>query len=82
MKSNSRGLPHPRPKILRLTLDETQASIVGPLLDRHRDATKITGLLCVLARSFRPAAGMVTIELQILPVDRRTVSALERLVRG
>jgi hypothetical protein len=70
------------PQIVRITLDETQTAIVGPLLDKQSDATKITRLLCVLARSFRPAAGMVTLELQILPVTRRTLTALQKISRG
>jgi hypothetical protein len=78
----SRELPHPKPEVLRLTLDADQTRIVGPLLDKHRDATKVTGLLAVLARSFRPAAGRVTLELQILEVDRRRANAVRKLFRG
>jgi hypothetical protein len=70
--------PARKPQIVRITLDETQTAIVGPLLDNHRDATKITGLLCVLARSFRPVAGMITIELQLLVANQRVIAALEK----
>jgi len=63
-------------------LDQTQSAIVGPLLDKHRDASKITGLLCVLAKSFRPIEGCVTLELQILRVDRKTANQVLKLLRG
>jgi hypothetical protein len=79
METASRELPHPKREVLRLTLDADQARIVGPLLDKHRDTTKITGLLAVLARSYRPTVGMVTVELQILEVDRLTVNAVRKI---
>jgi hypothetical protein len=63
-------------------LDETQSAIVNPLLDKHRDASKITGLLCVLAKSFRPIQGCVTLELQLLEVDQRSIAALQKISRG
>jgi hypothetical protein len=63
-------------------LDETQTAIVEPLLDKDRDASKITGLLCVLAKSFRPAEGCVTLELQLLPTSQRTIAALRKIARG
>jgi hypothetical protein len=62
-------------------LDEIQSTLLNPLLNKQRDAKKITGLLCVVSRSFRPCAGMVTIELQIVEVDQRTIAALRKIAR-
>jgi len=67
------------PEIIRITLDQTQAAILDPILDRHRAQTKITGVLAVLARSYRPSAGMVTLELQIVEADERTIAALHKI---
>jgi hypothetical protein len=67
------------PEIVRLTLDETQSSILSQILDRHREATRITGLLAAVTRSYRAAAGMVTVELQLVEVDQRTIAALCKL---
>lgn len=71
--------PASEPQTVRITLDETQTAIVGPLLDKHRDASKITGLLAVLAKSFRPAEGCVTLELQLIEVDQRSIAALRKI---
>jgi hypothetical protein len=81
METASRELPHPKPEVLRLTLDADQTKIVDPLLDKHRDATRITGLLAALTRSYRAAAGFITIELQVLEADQRTIAALRKIPR-
>jgi hypothetical protein len=77
----SRELPHPEPEVLRLTLDAEQAAILGPALDKHRKATKITGLFCAITRSYRPSAGMVSVELQLIETDQRTIAALRKIAR-
>jgi hypothetical protein len=69
------------PEIVRLTLDETQSSILSQILDRHHEATRITGLLAAVTRSYRAAAGMVTVELQILEADRRAKKNCARLAK-
>jgi hypothetical protein len=69
------------PEIIRITLDQNQAAILAPMLDRHRAQTKITGLFCALTRSFRPAVGMVTLELQILDVGQGVIAALKKIAR-
>jgi hypothetical protein len=71
--------PASEPEIIRITLDQTQVAILGPVIDKHRDATRITGLLAVITRSYRASAGIVTVELQILEADRRTIAALHKI---
>jgi hypothetical protein len=71
-----------KPEVIRICLDETQAAVISAILDRHQAKTKICGVLCAVTRSFRPAAGIVTVELQILEVDRRTVNAVRKLLRA
>jgi hypothetical protein len=71
--------PASEPEIVRVTLDQNQAAILGPVIDKHRDATRITGLLAALTRSYRPAAGMVTLELQVLEADQRTIAAVRKI---
>jgi hypothetical protein len=85
--AKSRTLPRPQqqpasePQIVRITLDETQTAIVGPLPDKHRNQSGITGLLAVLAKSFRPIEGCVTLELQLIEVDQRSIAALRKIAR-
>jgi hypothetical protein len=66
-------------EIIRITLDETQAAILAPILDKHRAATRITGLLAAVTRSFRPVAGCISVELQVLETDQRTIAALRKI---
>jgi hypothetical protein len=74
--------PASKPQFVRITLDETQTAILEPILNKHRDATTITGLLCVVSKSFRPFEGCVTIELQVLVANQRVIAALEKITRG
>ena len=66
-------------EIVKLTLGPEQSEIIGAILDRHRDKTKITGVLCALTRSFRPSAGCTTLEMQVLEVNQRTIDALRKI---
>jgi hypothetical protein len=74
--------PANKPEIICVTLNVDQAKTLGPILDRHRQTNRIMGLLCTITRSYRPSAGCVTVELQILEVDRRTANAVRKLLRG
>jgi hypothetical protein len=69
------------PQIIKITLDQSQAAIINPMLDKHRDATKITGLLAALTRSYSPIEGCVTLELQLIEVDRRSLTTLQKIGR-
>jgi hypothetical protein len=71
--------PASKPQIVKITLDEIQSRILEPLLSEHRRATEISGLLCVVSKSFRPSEGSVTIELQIIPASQRAIAALEKI---
>jgi len=69
-------------QVIRIPLDSSQLERLKPILDTNRNATKLEGILCTLSRAYSPAAGLTVLELQVLPVDRRTANAVCKLLRG
>lgn len=65
-----------KPALICVVLSPDQAGLLNPLLDRDRAATKVTGLLCALTRSWSAASGATVVQLEILPINRRIASLL------
>jgi hypothetical protein len=80
--SQDQQKPDNNSEVIRICLDETQAAVISAILDRHQAKTKICGVLCALTRSYRPAEGCTTVELQVLEADQRTIAALRKIARG
>jgi hypothetical protein len=70
-----------KPELICVVLSPDQARLLNPLLDRHRTATKVTGLLCALTRSWSAASGATALQLQILPINRRIARLLEQAAK-
>jgi hypothetical protein len=72
----------PERQVIRIPLDSAQLERLTPILDAHRNASKLEGIFCTLSRAYSPVAGVTVLELQLLEVDRRTANAVVKLVRG
>jgi hypothetical protein len=77
--SQDQQKPDNKPEIICVTLNADQAKTLSPILDRHRQANRIMGLLCTITRSYRPSSEMITVELQVLEADQRTIAALRKI---
>ena len=69
-------------KIVVVTLTSEQAEILGPVLNAYRETTAVTGLLGAITRSYRAQDGRVTLQLQLVPLDRRLAALLTRRKAG
>jgi hypothetical protein len=67
--------------LLKITLTVDQAAALEPLLVAHRQRTGITGLFAAITRSYRSETQGVTVELQLIPLNRRLTAAITKAAR-
>jgi hypothetical protein len=74
--------PSTQPELIYVVLTPGQAALLNPLIDRHRKAFGVTGLLCAITRSCQAQAGATVLQLQVLPLNRKIASLLSRAVKA
>jgi hypothetical protein len=56
--------------IIKITLRDEVLGFMGPILDRSREENRYEGVLCTIARTYKPQKGVTVLELQIRQVPR------------
>jgi hypothetical protein len=74
--------PSTQPELLYVVLTPQQAERLNPVIDRHRKATVVTGLLCAITRSFDAPSGGIVMQLQLLPLNRRIAAVINCAAKG
>jgi hypothetical protein len=68
-------------EIVSVALTPEQSAVLGPLIDKHREATGVVGLVGAITRSYREKDERITLELQLVPLSRRITAALGKAVK-
>jgi hypothetical protein len=76
-----RGKEHTGPELVSIVLSAEQARRLNPVIDKHRTATKVTGLPGAITRSYDAPAGAIVLQLQLLPLNRRIAGLLNRAAK-
>jgi hypothetical protein len=63
-------------------LDPDQLERLNPVLDDCRKTNNYEGILCSLSRAYSPASNCITVEFQLIKLDRKGVAAFKKILRG
>jgi hypothetical protein len=68
-------------ELVCIALSPDQTGRLRTLLERHRKASGVKGLLCGIKQSFSVASGTIRLELQVILINRRIAALLNRAAR-